>query len=163
MKFVVVDMQGFCIPEFVPKEMVIYDGYQTAHFLFTSPKPYHILDGDVQRQVKYIQGNIHCINYSDGDTDIDSINTIIRKHIIESGVQRVYVKGVAKEKYLQNTFMECSNHNVEVRNVEYKEDCPKFMDSRPMCMNHQSSFKKLCKCSVNNAHVLYNWLVGLLP
>lgn len=162
MKFVVVDMQGFTIPEFFPKELVFYNGHQLAYFLIKSPIPFASIDDlDIKRQIQFIQGNIHHINYRSGNVDYEDIPEIIKTLIVDENVDVVYVKGAAKHKFLEDLLQP---YNIQVVNTEWTDGCPKLEKVVPECMSHTLLCNgKKTKCSVNNCKVLYSWLSSLLP
>lgn len=169
MKFVVVDMQGFNIPEFVVKELAIFDGSRTAHFLFKPAKPWSsIEDQDVKNSIRYLQNFVHCLNYTYGNIEYEYLPTILRKYLIEEGVDRIYVKGDQKKTVLQDFFntycdSEESSH-IEIISTDTMHDCPNMVSEKPLCMNHiVKSHTRRCKCSVNNCKILYNWIANQLP
>lgn len=160
MKFIVVDIQGFCIPEFTPKELVLYDGYQTNYYLFRPSCSFSCLPDDVMKQVKFLQGTHHCIPYNSGHVALDDIPDIFRTHIIDEGVDRVYIKGQLKRTYLEQ-FLPT---DITIINLEDVWDCPKLKRGVPLCMNHLIKvYNKSCICSLNNAILLYDFVINKLP
>lgn len=164
MKIVTVDMQGFNLPEFVVKEMAIFDGKRTAHFLFKPPKPWSCIDDQsVKNNIKYLQNNVHCLNYSSGNIDYEQLPDILQKYLLDEGVDRIYVKG-AQKKTLLEEFLASSDIQIEIIATDWMQECPVMFSEKPLCMNHCiKSHTKKCKCSVNNCQILYNWIVSKLP
>lgn len=171
MKFVVIEMQAFCTPEFVPKELAIYDGHRAYCFLLKSPKPFSSIDAsDIRMQIKFLQSNHHHIYYDSGNVPYEDLQKILRTYIIDAGVDRVYCKGVAKQKFLQTFMSDCpfETSELEIINTEWTQGCPKFDKGYPdQCENHKFPFAGnvvgKCSCSVVNCKILYNWLISLLP
>lgn len=159
MRFLTVDVQGFMLPEFVPKEIALYDGARTAHYVFKPTRPYHLLEKDVKLQVKFVEGNVHCIRYSSGYTDVEELYRIFKDFIMVSSGEsvNVYVKGAVKKQFLDNLN---DMDFVSIINMELNDGCPKLENQVPMCSNHH---REKCKCAVNNSYQLYNWIYSLLP
>lgn len=162
MKFVVVDMQGFCIPEFFPKELSIYDGRRQAHFIIRSPIPlFAITDPSIISQIKYVQAHIHGLYYGAGDVSYEDLPAILQNHL--ENVDVVYVKGAEKRDFLLKIF-DASCCRPEIRNLEGAWDCPKLEKEHAACLNHTViSADKKTRCSINNCRTLYSWLRSLLP
>lgn len=164
MKFIVLDVQGFNVPEFTPKELVMYNGHQFGYFLFKPPKSFHSLDVDSAKQVKFLQGIHHCLEYNSGNICLQELPAIIRRHIIDEDVNRVYVKGSIKKKFLQEALRTCNPETpITVIDLENVAECPNLTKDLPLCVNHNIIYKKKCICSMNNCVLLFNWLMGLLP
>lgn len=161
MKFVTVDMQGFNIPEFFPKELVIYDGRRTSHFIVRSPVPLlSIEDPAIIRQIKYCQRYVHGLHFeAAGDVDYEDVGSILRSHL--QNVDVVYVKGSAKKNYLLKVF---NGLDIDILNLEQTPGCPKFEKQMPACPHHAIvSEDGTTRCAVNNCQLLYTWLLSLLP
>lgn len=161
MKFVIVDMQGFCIPDFFPKELAIFDGKRLAHFLIRSPKPlFTIQDPSIIAQIKFVQGSVHGLYYGSGDVAYEDLPAILKNHL--QNVDVVYVKGSEKWKFLQDIFNE--SMPLEVVNTEHTVGCPKFEKQPATCLNHSLiSQNRKTKCAINNCQTLYSWIISLLP
>lgn len=160
MKFVVIDMQGFCIPDFFPKELAIYDGKRIAHFLIKSPKPlFAILDPTIIAQIKYVQGNVHGLFYGSGDVAYEDLPAILKNHL--QNVDAVYVKGGDKWRFLLNVL---DGLPIEVINTEHSIGCPKFDMQPAACLNHTIiNQNRKTRCAINHCKALYSWIISLLP
>ncbi|KAJ8969747.1 hypothetical protein NQ317_009581 [Molorchus minor] len=106
MKLVVVDMQGFNLSDFYPKEISFVNGQQNTHYLLKPPVPYRTLSCDVKKQVKYLESNFHGLKYSSGYVSDDDLNEILRNHLLNSNVDFVYVKGHQKKEFLEKRLFE---------------------------------------------------------
>lgn len=161
MKFVVVDMQGFCVPDFFPKEIAIYDGVRLAHFFIMSPKPLSEIENpSIISQIKVVQTHVHGLPYGSGDVPYESLPVILKRHLQD--VDRVYVKGYDKEKFLSAVLLDWTMPYII--NVEYYDGCPKLEKQAAGCFNHTCmSLHKPTKCSINNCKTIYSWLQRLLP
>lgn len=165
MKFVVIDMQGFSVPYFFPKELAIYDGSRMVHFVFKSPTPLSAIeDEDVRTQIKFLEGAVHCLSYDSGHVPYEELDVVFRKYIIENDIDRVYVKGEQKMEFIQKILDDNGARHINVFNVDWRSECPKLIKDYPLCMSHNlvCNFMK-CKCSINNCNLLYNWIVSCMP
>jgi hypothetical protein len=59
MSFVVIDIHGFHIPHFVPKELAVWDGHRLRHYVFKEPFPFKYLTEPLQRQVNWLTNHHH--------------------------------------------------------------------------------------------------------
>lgn len=154
MKFVVVDAQGYNIPDFQVKELVIYDGEEMKNYHFKPQKPFHVLSDDYRTHVMYLDGNYHGLFYSCGEIDYDEIYSILRKELQD--VDTVYVKGHGKKNFLEKTLSDIKFKLPKIVNLEFvSEPVPKLDKSTDICDNHHLEY---CMCSVKNAYVLYNYV-----
>lgn len=165
MKFVAIDIQGFDIPEFVVKELAIFDGTRVGYFLFKPSKPWSsIEDENIKNNIKYLQNYAHCINYSSGYIEYDELPHVLKKYFIEQDIDRIYVNGMQKKIFLEDFLTSCELQHIEVIATDWMQDCPLMLSERPLCMNHTlKSHTKKCLCSVNICQTLYNWIVNKLP
>lgn len=155
MKFIVIDFQAFNTPAVTVKELAIFDGETMHEYLFQAPKPlYAIEDQGLLKQIRFLQAYHHCLKYSSGHVPYGALDEILNLHL--QGVHRIYVKGAIKEGFLRDKVP----HSIEIINVEYLEDCPKF-EKQITCMNHIRGIK--CICSKNNCKTLYAWIISFLP
>ncbi|KAK9702843.1 hypothetical protein QE152_g29690 [Popillia japonica] len=53
--FIVVDIQGIANKEFVPKEISISDGKRSVHLLFKPPTPFHRLQQQQQKEIRWLE------------------------------------------------------------------------------------------------------------
>lgn len=168
MRFIVCDMQGFCIPEFFPKELTFFDGYHMSHFFIKSPRTKTSLMHEVKRQVNYLERHLHYLNFDEGHIELESVPGIIKNLLMNGSSIRqdhlkIYVKGHQKHQYLQKIIQsdEELSSFVEVINIEYIESCPRLIPADPMCTHHNiiHSPNGKCKCSMNNVNLLFYWLL----
>lgn len=165
MQLVVVDIQGFSLPEFYPKEISFVNGQQNSHYLIKSPVPYSALSPDIKRQVKYLECNHHGLKYSSGYVNDEDLNEILRNHLC--AVNIVYVKGHQKQEFLEKRLHDLEETSTpSVVNVEHlnvtMEQPPNFCKDLPLCLYHFNNSKKYM-CSLRNSFKLYNWLYSNLP
>lgn len=160
MKFVVVDAQGFNIPEFFPKELAIYDGRKMKSYIFKPILPLKDLSLDCRRQVGYLFFNHHGINYNSGETNYEDIYQILLEDLRD--IDRIYVKGHVKENFLKKIFNEMKITTPYIVNLEsvIASNIPKLDKGIVNCSYHSLD---VCMCSVKNAYVLYEFLENLLP
>lgn len=169
MKLIVVDIQGFNLPEFYPKEISFINGQQQTHYLLQPPFPYAELSFDIRKQVKYLENHHHGLKYSSGYVSYDVLDDILNDYILNGEVDMVYVKGHQKQEFLEKKLLELSAENSSavpsVINVEHINTCidepPKFVKDIPYCLNHYPNCKYMC--SLRNSLKLYNWLHSNLP
>lgn len=159
MKFIVIDMQGYNIPEFFPKELVFWDGKVMKSYCFKPTTPFHQLSEECKRQAKYLYREHHHIHYKVGDTEYQDIYSIICKNLRD--VDLVYVKGDPKIKFLTKIYTEMKHKSPQIVNLETVHgSVPKLDKDFTACTYHMSLF---CICSVNNVKVLYDYIIGFLP
>ncbi|KAK9878076.1 hypothetical protein WA026_020714 [Henosepilachna vigintioctopunctata] len=138
MKFVTLDIQGFTIAdEFVAKELGIYTGTKTAHFIFKPPQEYSALSTRDKKSVSYLERHHHGLRYSDGYVNYEEINSILTKYLTDVNI--VYVKGCQKYNFIVGRFNEIGGTFPLVLNVELS-DCnppvPNLERKIPICMSH---------------------------
>ena len=159
MKFVVVDIQGYFIPEFYPKELALFDGKTIKNYAFKSKKPLHALSEDCKNQVRYLYGNHHGIHYSYGDTEHDEIYSILCTYLRDVDV--IYVKGEVKRSFLIKTYSDMRHIAPCIVNLEHVNgDIPNLKKCSTLCIHHSL---EICVCSTNNACLIYEYIRGLLP
>ncbi|KAJ3652618.1 hypothetical protein Zmor_018568 [Zophobas morio] len=162
MKFLVIDMQGFCIPEFIPKEMTFTDGRYVAHYWIKSLKPFKDLDPKIKKHIRWFENNHHHLRYNDGIVDSNEVPNILYKHIIQDQVDTIYVKGHIKRHFLQ--FNLGQYNGIRLINLENTLDVPHLLQCIPYnCTHHINGQKTACVCSYENCKTIYNWLIGKLP
>lgn len=161
MKFVVVDVQGFNVPEFQAKELAIYDGNQMKNYLFKPLKPFHDLPTDCKKQVLFLYGNRHGLYYNNGKTDYSELYTIIYNDLRD--VDLIYVKGHVKKDFLVQIYLEMKYKAPHIVNLEFARDSanvPKLVMTTTDCPYHSLD---VCSCSVKNAYTLYEYIYNFLP
>ena len=156
MKFVAVDIQGFCTPDFQPKELAIYDGKEMKSYIFKPKIPWRSLPEDSKKQAKYLYGNHHGLHYNYGETAYDDLYSIIYNNLRD--VDTIYVKGRIKQDFLVKIFNELKYNSSIIVNLEnISSNIPKFQKGHTICSYHDLD---ICVCSVKNAELLYNCIVN---
>lgn len=156
MKLVVLDIQGFQIgDEFVAKEISMYNGSQSQHYIFKyQHRPFSSLSAADKRGVRYMEKHHHGLPYSCGDVSYEDLPEILLKYLRE--YDKIYVCGHQKYNFLKNEFNQLDIINIE--NLVVKP--PKIQRNRPLCMSHNKNWGV---GSLNNSILLYNWLLSFLP
>lgn len=167
MKVVVVDIQGFNLPEFYPKEISFVIGHQNSHYLLKPPVPYDTLSCDVKKQVQHLERSYHGLKYSSGYISDNDLNELLRNHLLKNPVDIVYVKGHQKKEFLEKRLrsLQGETSTPSVVNLEHcstHEAVPNFYKNLPYCLNHFNDAKKYM-CSLRNSLELYDWLRSNLP
>lgn len=141
---VVIDLQGFRTPDFVPKEMAIWDGERIDHYVFKEPFPFKYLSKPLQRQAQWLTQNYHKLHWTDGDVDVSRIPHILN----DIRVAVVYCKGRMKSNYLKKYI---KNDIVDLENI------PRFFPAATAnahCFYHDSGV-----CAVKNVKLIYDYLL----
>lgn len=171
MKFITVDMQGFTIDNrFTPKEIVIYDGTKTSHYMFKSPKPFSSLSTNEKNQVKYLERNHHCLQFNSGYLDYCHLRSILQKQLLDicncGEVQRIYVKGHQKKQFLQeeifNNLQDLVDSPINIIDMACVQSTFNFSKGYPYCFGHRH-YNKPCMCAIKNCYDLHSYLCNLLP
>lgn len=160
----IVDIQGFSLPDFYPKEITFISGQQTAHYLLKPPFPANTLSNQLRKQIKYLERFHHGLKYDCGYVNYDMLDDLLRYHLLNSNTNMVYVKGHQKQEFLENKLRELEQTSPtsipDIINVENMVDAPNFIIDIPYCHNHLNN-KSMC--SLRNCTKLYNWLYSSLP
>lgn len=138
----IVDVQGFCIPDFVVKELAILsrDGKNFCHFIFKPPIPYNLLDRKAKSNVCWLQYNHHGMSWEDGFVKYEELGHI--KDLFNSA-SLIYVKGNEKKKFVEKFYQG------NVVNLEEKPSMKKFNHEK-RCFAHAPPFV----CSIHNVYVI---------
>lgn len=159
MKFAIVDVQGFLAPDFIAKELAIYDGKIMKSYVFKPKIPFNALDEDSKKQVKFLYGNHHGVPYNYGNADYQELYTIIYTDLRD--VDTIYVKGDIKQCFLIKLFLDMKHKLPIIINLEYSSgNIPKLEKGPTDCTYHNLD---ICACSVRNAYLLYDYIIKLLP
>lgn len=167
MKLIVVDIQGFNLPEFYAKEISFVDGSRSAHYLLKTPIQYSELNAEVKKQVRYLECFHHGLEYNSGYINYEVLDDILRDHLLNGTVDVVYVKGHQKHAFLEEKIHDLAENSfpviINVENInEYIKPPPNFVKDFSQCMHHSNNnFKYMC--SVRNSLELYHWLRLNLP
>lgn len=151
----VVDIQGFNIPHFVPKEMAITDGDHTSHYLFRSPCPLTDLPLNIQNKVISTGRFDHGLKWNEGFVNLSQISAILtqatrRDHII-------YCMGSEVAEYLKQ------HTNIEIVDASQLPELSDFTFNRvrPPCFSHTLNFAQCCLSNVCYLHTELVNTVGL--
>lgn len=100
MKFAVVDIQGYTLPEeFIPKEVSIKVWNRHGNFLFTPSYLYICLNKKNKGIANVIKNKILGIRYSYGDIAYRELDSILQEYL--SDLDYVYVRAHQKYDFLQ--------------------------------------------------------------
>lgn len=141
---IIIDVQGFKTEKdiFLPKELAIFDGVKLGHYVFKPPFQFHCLPESIQKEVKWLMKNHHCIKWNVGCTPLFEFRNIIQN--IGKDVNVIYVKGREKANFLRRF--------TKVPIIELDEQ-PSIKFSDAKCFYHS---KSLCICAVSNVYYLYD-------
>lgn len=147
MKILIVDVQGFQISDttFSPKELAVYDGKASSHYVFRAPFHFYTLPSHLQQQANWLMNNHHCINWNEGFTPVFLFPKILQRIFRDADL--VYVKGREKAKFIRSY---TNKHVIEI------EEQPALSPSRPSCMHHS---KSPSYCALSNVYSLYKLYV----
>lgn len=149
MSFVVIDLQGFKTPEFIPKEMAIWDGQRIGHYVFKQPFPFKYLSESLQRQANWLSTNYHKLNWVDGDVEVSRIPHILED--IRKYADIVYCKGRIKSNYLKK-YLDVIDLDQTPCLRNLPRDQVALTNSK--CFYHENGI-----CAVENAKLLYDYIL----
>lgn len=152
MAFLVVDMQGFNVPAFTPKEMSISDGVRSIHLLFKPSVPFRNLSPCNQREIRWLEKNHLNLRYGDGHVDLKDIVSIL--HNISSSYNVIYVKGHQKASFLNSIL------DIDVVNLEYVDCVPNLVKTKHACFYHKRDYSSMC--TQNNVKILLDYVKNFL-
>ncbi|KAK9720156.1 hypothetical protein QE152_g22239 [Popillia japonica] len=147
-RFLVIDIQGFNVPEFIAKELSITDGSHSIHLLFKPPIPFLKLEEKIRKNVKWLEKNFHGLRYSCGHVELNLLPSILKR--ICPLYDAIYVKGHQKLEYLKK-YLPSSN----IINLEHYANAPVLNKRNVSCFYH-TVYKS--SCTVSNVDMLYNYL-----
>lgn len=164
MRIASVDIQGFDLEEFTPKELTIRVGKQINHFLLKPSQSYQSLTSKQRSTVNYVENHIHGLKFSNGYIDFHNLDAILRDHL--SDVDVIYVRGSQKSNFLIQKFTYWSSNVPNVVNLEDYDGTswnpPKLTNNvPPSCMNHKLGLNY--NCTINNVEIINKWLLSLFP
>lgn len=145
----VIDIQGFLAPHFVPKEMAITDGFRTSHYLFKPPLPWRHLSTNLQNSIKCVTSTRHGLLWYQGFVNLQEIDAILNNATQKENI--IYCKGKKKAEYLR------AHTQAQVVDLnEGNEEIDPFLDWSPPCFAHNLN---TCRCALNNVSHLYTHLI----
>jgi hypothetical protein len=144
----VVDIQSFKISNkkgeirWAVKELGIYNGKISYHYIFKPPFPFHQLSTELQKEANWVMNFHHGIPWDDGYVSLEDFPKILEGATKTAGI--IFVKGNQKaeflKKYINKPIMELPEQ-------------PKLKPTIPECWNHKLDS---CACALANAYKLYN-------
>ena len=155
----VIDVQGFkkAYNEFVFKELAVVplgEDVQPTVYLFGPPHDWNFLAARYKCENNWLTRNYHGINWQDGEIPYEEFEEILKSSV--RGASKIYVKGLEKQKWLQNIIS-------RVCNIE-DLDCPsltKLHGAKDIpCSHHNLHICKNSNCAVINAIALKRWLLN---
>jgi hypothetical protein len=156
MVFAVIDIQGFRVPEFVPKELAIFDGRHMAHYVFEPPYSIDQLTFNQQRSVRWLENNYHQLRWTDGDVKLSRLKPVLDR--IRDNYDEVYCKGAMKREFLYTYFGE--NFTIhDLRDAPYLREKPKDMAKY---LNTDCMYHKRGMCALSNVKVFYNYINNMI-
>lgn len=164
MKFLVIDIQGYCCKDFIAKEICVYDNNINNNYLLELPTTYGDITNEMLKEVNYMEKFHHKIGINTGFIPYRAINEILKRDIILNRVDVIYVKGHLKQQFLRDVLG--STNNIPIINLENSSwVAPKFNKILPIeCLNHSlATSEDSVICAVENCKILYAWLMSLLP
>lgn len=143
----IVDVQGFHVPDFVVKELAILsrDGQKLYHFIVKPPFPYKNLSKTARNNVAWLHHNHHGFSWEDGYVEYGEIQNLIN-FLLKSAL-KIYVKGDLKKKFVEQYCKE------NIINLEEKPSMKKFKPEK-ICFAHAPPHV----CSLHNVHVIKQML-----
>lgn len=144
----VIDIQGFMCPNFVPKELSASDGERTCHFVFKPPFPWRCLASHLKPSVLHLTREKHGLCWNSGIVDLNQADVILEK--VTRRESAVYVKGKVKADYLR------AHINVPVVDLD-ATDCPPLPTWKPPCFFHVLN---TCSCTANNVNFILQYLTN---
>lgn len=104
MEEIIFDCQGFCVPDFVAKEVAVLstDGKLTTHLLVKPPFPRKQLSKAAKKQINWLRDNHHGFSWEDGFVTYEDMENIITR--IFKSTTKIYVKGEIKKKFVEKYF-----------------------------------------------------------
>ena len=101
----IIDVQGFkrFYNDFVFKELAIVrlgEDAQPAVFLFAPPQDWNSLSPRYKCENSWLTKNYHGINWQEGEIPYEDFDEILKS--TTRGANKVYVKGLEKQKWIRN-------------------------------------------------------------
>lgn len=153
----IIDLQGFVTPNFIPKEMAITDGEHTSHYVFKPPFPFRSLEPRLQRAAKWIVKNYHGLNWNSGFVELSQMDAILRQVTERENV--IYCKGKQKADYLrQHTKVIVKDlDDIEQQEEDGYAILPLSSSWKPPCFSHSLN---ICSCTLNNVNYIYREILN---
>lgn len=159
-KIIAIDFQGFCIPEFVPKEIAIIGKSFMGNFFMKAPKCFKDLDANIKRKVEYLEYFHNGLKYDDGTIPFDHIPYLLKTHVLDQMIDVIVVKGRRNFDYLRYILRD-DLYKIKIINVD---DYDEFKLNR-VCKTvsfpceHHFLKNKPYVCSFANCKLLYDFVL----
>jgi hypothetical protein len=154
MSFIVIDVQGFRTPDFVPKEIAIWDGKRIGHYVFKEPFSFKYLPASLQRQANWLTNNYHRLKWTDGDVELSRIPYIL-KNIVRYG-KTIYCKGTSKREYLRKHF----DDDIIINDLEKTQRLRIQSKKQYKCISTDCFYHLNGVCAVENVKLIYDYLLN---
>lgn len=139
----IADVQGYSIPNFIPKEIAVLscDGRQLVHIILKPPCSLQELSKKAKININWLFHEYHGLAWQDGFVETEEAEKFLKK--ILHGVPKLYVKGHQKQEYFQRFY------DGEIVNLESESSMKNYLPQQ-YCYMHKTPFV----CSLNNVHIL---------
>jgi hypothetical protein len=152
MSFAVIDIQGFLTPDFIPKELAIWDGQRLGHYVFKEPFPFKYLSEPLQRQAIWLTNNYQ-LHWHIGDVEISRIPHILDN--VKQYAKTVHCKGKIKKEYLLK-FLGPPTIIIDWDQTPNLHNLPRnqYKFENTDCFNHSAGV-----CAAKNVKLLYDYIL----
>jgi len=157
---IVLDVQGFQYKksQFLCKELAFTCGETPHYYLFKFPLRKDMLSGDFQKQVYWLEKNLHGLEWDSENGELyEHMEKFLKGHI--DSKYTIYVKGMQKVLWLKNFL---SNRIIDMEKMK----CPRLSELRKQnknivrqCDNHNNAN---LQCASENVNLLTKWLESAL-
>lgn len=143
----ILDFQAYVLnrKKIVPKELAIFDGYATSHYIFKPPVTFTSLSAHDKRQVSWLENNYHGLRWSIGWISLRDLPNILKYECLND---LVYVKGSEKKSFIQNIL----GHTAVVEEYPSLQPTLHRLDLKPRCFYHSYNGH----CAINHVVTLYS-------
>lgn len=156
MSLVIVDLQGFKLVEdneFICKEIAVINikTDECVSKIFKPPFLWSALSNKNKKNVQWLTKYVHGLEWCSGDVSYDNLMTTIQELLSISEINKIYVKGLEKLKWLERFVCK------KIINLE-DFDCPKLSKlCEPVQADYNNSLNFINHDGVHNAKVLAKW------
>lgn len=155
MVVVFIDFQGFVIDRksFIIKELSVLNNEELApeHYLFKPPQDIPTLPHCYQLHTNWLTRNFHGLDWSGGFEVYEELQEILLNST--QLVERIYVKGKEKQRYLSKKLLDKTIVNLEDLGCPSLDSLSNSFKAFP-CDNH---LIRNTKCSLKNVQNLLSW------
>lgn len=139
----IIDVQGFMVPEFALKELSATNGDESCHYVFKPPFSLKRLSSELRQSVQYLTRYKHGLTWGSGFVDLDQLALIFEKITKRESV--IYCKGAIKADFIRTLT------NLKVVDLDTDPNVPKLPVWKPLCFFHTLN---KCSCTCNNVNYL---------